>query len=255
MQRRAAAAARFSRQGVCDYPSNGCCPIACRQDPLLSRSAALYLRLCIPAMFGQSVYEASKRYLLAQGVVHPQVGGCAWALAMRGPLDAGGNQRLKGPCVVLGKARPPPCLGLFSGESRPTRDPTSCCPPCTPVPRALPPSPALPPPSPLPPFLRPPSPPSPRPLVRRRQSRWWAWPWPLSTRGSSSSTWTCAWRAPPSRWMQRRWAGVPHTHSLRRTPCLPTTGGTAGPGWWQAPLAAGGVVIVACAGRGRPEGG
>ncbi|PSC71531.1 MATE efflux family [Micractinium conductrix] len=43
-----------------------------RQDPLLSRSAALYLRLCIPAMFGQSVYEASKRYLLAQGVVHPQ---------------------------------------------------------------------------------------------------------------------------------------------------------------------------------------
>lgn len=37
-----------------------------RQDPLLARSAARYMRLTIPALFGQGVFEASKRYLLAQ---------------------------------------------------------------------------------------------------------------------------------------------------------------------------------------------
>ncbi|KAL4443788.1 hypothetical protein ABPG75_011525 [Micractinium tetrahymenae] len=43
-----------------------------RQDPLLARSAARYMQLTIPALFGQGVFEASKRYLLTQGVVRPQ---------------------------------------------------------------------------------------------------------------------------------------------------------------------------------------
>ncbi|KAL4442008.1 hypothetical protein ABPG77_011269, partial [Micractinium sp. CCAP 211/92] len=37
-----------------------------RQDPLLARSAARYMRLTIPALLGQGAFEASKRYLLAQ---------------------------------------------------------------------------------------------------------------------------------------------------------------------------------------------
>lgn len=42
------------------------CPCPCRQDPLLARSAARYLRLVTPALYFTALFEVLKRYLLAQ---------------------------------------------------------------------------------------------------------------------------------------------------------------------------------------------
>lgn len=42
-----------------------------RQDPLLSRAAARYIQMSIPALWCTGMYEVGKRYLMAQGIVRP----------------------------------------------------------------------------------------------------------------------------------------------------------------------------------------
>lgn len=67
MQR--ASCCRRAAHDACSHPPAW--PHSCRQDPLLSRSAARYIRLVIPALLAQCMFEIFKRYLMSQGVVRP----------------------------------------------------------------------------------------------------------------------------------------------------------------------------------------
>lgn len=104
----------------CAPPCMPACPAPaapCRQDPLLARSAARYLRLVTPALWFTALFEVLKRYLLTQ----------VRACCMHGCLYVTPSCLCSAPAGVLAAGRPLPA-------SRPPRLPPACPPGAHPTP-------------------------------------------------------------------------------------------------------------------------